>query len=93
MSLRIWLEGIDYTHDMRTAVSIPDEIFERAELFARRTKRSRSQLYGDALYEYLNCHSGDEVTDAMNRALDATGDSTDAFPSAASRRSLANMEW
>ena len=46
---------------MKTAVSIPDAIFERAELFARRAKRSRSQLFSDALAEYLARHSGDEI--------------------------------
>jgi predicted transcriptional regulator len=78
---------------MRTTVSIPDEVFERAELFALWTKRSSSQLYGDALDKYLKRHSGDEVKDGLNRALDAAGDSTDEFPSAASRRRLASMEW
>ncbi len=78
---------------MKTAVSIPDAIFERAERFARRAKRSRSQVFSDALEEYLARHSGDEITEAMNRVLDATGDKTDPFTSAASRRALARVEW
>ena len=78
---------------MKIAVSIPDAIFERAELFARRAKRSRSQLFSDALSEYLPHHSGDEITDAMNRVLDATGDAVDPFTSAASQRALASVEW
>jgi metal-responsive CopG/Arc/MetJ family transcriptional regulator len=78
---------------MKTAVSIPDSIFEQAELFARRAKRSRSQLFSDALAEYLARHSGDEITDAMNRVIDATGIDIDPFTSAASRRALARSEW
>ena len=78
---------------MKTAVSIPDAIFEQAELFARRAKRSRSQLFSDALAEYLARHSGDEITEAMNRVVDATGDAVDPFPSAASQRALARVEW
>ncbi|MDX2178369.1 MAG: hypothetical protein SFV18_02170 [Bryobacteraceae bacterium] len=78
---------------MKTAVSIPDAIFDRAERFARRSKRSRSQLYSDALGEYLARHSGDEITDAMNRVLDATGDAVDPFTSVASQRALARVEW
>lgn len=62
---------------MKTAVSVPDAIFEQAEVFARRAKRSRSQLFSDALSEYLGRHSGDEITDAMNRVIDATGDAAD----------------
>ena len=78
---------------MKTAVSILDAIFERAELFARRAKRSRSQLFSDALAEYLVRHSGDEITDAMNRVIDATGNAVDLFTSAASQRALARVEW
>lgn len=82
-----------YTGGMKTAVSIPDAIFEQAELFARRTKRSRSQLFSDALSEYLARHSPDEITDAMNRVVDATGEGVDPFTSAASQRTLARLEW
>lgn len=78
---------------MKTAVSIPDAIFERAERFARRAKRSRSQVFSDALEEYLARHSGDEITEAMNRVLDATGDGADPFTTAASQRALARIEW
>jgi metal-responsive CopG/Arc/MetJ family transcriptional regulator len=78
---------------MKTAVSIPDEIFERAELFARRAKRTRSQLFSDALHEYLARHSGEEITDAMNRVVDATGDGVDPFTATASQRSLTRVEW
>src|SRR5436190_1081962 len=34
---------------MKTAVSIPDDVFHEAERLARRTKRSRSRLFSDAL--------------------------------------------
>lgn len=78
---------------MKTAVTIPDAIFKRAELFARRAKRSRSQLFSDALAEYLDRHSGDEITEAMNRVIDATGDAADPYTSAASQRALARIEW
>ena len=38
---------------MKTAVSVPDELFEAAERQAERTKKSRSQLYAEAIAEYL----------------------------------------
>jgi len=47
---------------MKTAVSIPDEVFESAERLARRTKKSRSQVFSDALREYVARHAPDEVT-------------------------------
>ena len=78
---------------MKTAVSIPDEVFEGAERLARRTKRSRSRLFSDALQEYLARHSPDKVTVAMNAACDEIGDTKDAFVSAAARRILEKSEW
>ena len=78
---------------MKTAVSIPDEVFQGAERLARRAKKSRSRLYGDALKEYLARHAPDEVTEAMNRACAEVGDTMDPFVSAAARRILERSEW
>lgn len=63
-----------YTDGMKTAISIPDEVFEGAERLARRTKKSRSQLFSDALKEYLARHAPDEITEAMNRACAEVGE-------------------
>jgi mRNA interferase MazF len=54
---------------MKTAVSIPDDVFERAERLARRAGRSRSEVFSAALAEYLARHAPDEVTDAMDRRM------------------------
>jgi metal-responsive CopG/Arc/MetJ family transcriptional regulator len=78
---------------MKTAVSIPDELYQGAERLARRTKKSRSRLYGDALKEYLARHAPDEVTEAMNRACAEAGNARDRFVSAAARRILERSEW
>jgi len=82
---------------MKTAVSIPDEVYERAERLARRTKKSRSRLFSEALREFLARHAPDEVTEAMNRACaEATaegGEGKDPFVSSAARRTLERSEW
>jgi metal-responsive CopG/Arc/MetJ family transcriptional regulator len=78
---------------MKTAVSIPDDVFEGAERLARRTKKSRSRLYGDAVKEYLARHAPDEITEAMNRVCAALDEPTDKFVSAAARRTLERTEW
>jgi len=78
---------------MKTAVSIPDEVFEGAERLARRTKKSRSRLFSDALKEYLARHTPDEVTEAMNRACSEIGAGKDPFVSTAARRVLERSEW
>lgn len=82
-----------YTKGMKTAVSIPDDIFEKVERFARRAKRSRSEVFSAALREYMARHAPDEITDAINRAVDEIGDQTDEFVAAASRRTLEKTEW
>jgi predicted transcriptional regulator len=78
---------------MKTAVSIPDEVFEKVERYARRAKRSRSEVFSAALREYIARHAPDEITDAINRAVDDIGDQTDEFAAAASRRILEKTEW
>lgn len=78
---------------MKTAVSIPDDVFKGAEQLARRTKRSRSRLFSDALKEYLARHSPDKVTEAMNKACAEVGDEGDEFASTAARRRLERSEW
>ena len=52
---------------MKTAVSIPDPVFEQAERLAKARKMSRSELYSRALLAYVEQHSDDSVTEALNR--------------------------
>lgn len=78
---------------MKTAVSVPDELFEAAERQAQRTKKSRSQLYAEAIAEYLARHAPDEVTEAINAVVDRLQAPTDPFVVAASQRALRRSEW
>ncbi len=78
---------------MKTAVSIPDEVFEKAERLAQRAKRSRSELFSAALAEYVARHAPDEVTEAINRVCADVGDQQVPFVAAAGRRVLENIEW
>jgi metal-responsive CopG/Arc/MetJ family transcriptional regulator len=79
---------------MKTAVSLPDRVFRDAERHARLTRKSRSQLYADALAEYLAHHAPDAVTEDMNTAMDELGaSSSDPFVRHAARRVLERTEW
>jgi len=78
---------------MKTAVSIPNEVFERAERWARRARQSRSQVFSSALREYLARHAPDEVTEAMDRVCAQVGEPRDPFVAAAARRRLERSEW
>lgn len=78
---------------MKTAVSIPDDVFAQAEALARRQKLSRSGLFGRALTEYVARHSPDQVTEAMDRLCAELDPQPDAFVAAAARRALERSEW
>jgi metal-responsive CopG/Arc/MetJ family transcriptional regulator len=78
---------------MKTAISLPDRVFREAERHAKRTRKSRSQLYAEALAEYLTRHAPDEVTDRMNAVVDQLGPGADPFLTVAGRRVLADVEW
>ena len=78
---------------MKTAVSIPDDVFEDAEQLARRLKTSRSRLYAQAVAEFVARHDEDHVTSGMNRAVEEVGEPVDEFIQEAARRSLQRVEW
>ncbi|GAC1668878.1 MAG: ribbon-helix-helix domain-containing protein [Candidatus Acidiferrum sp.] len=78
---------------MKTAVSIPDDLFAGAERLAKRTHRSRSRIFREALKEYLARHAPDEITEAMNKAWAEIGNENKQFVSSASHRVLERVEW
>jgi metal-responsive CopG/Arc/MetJ family transcriptional regulator len=78
---------------MKTAVSIPDTVFEEAERLASELQTSRSQLYSRALQEFVARHAPDRLTEAMNRVVDEVGSEIDEFSQRASRRALEQVEW
>ncbi|MCI0432364.1 MAG: hypothetical protein L0271_01755 [Gemmatimonadetes bacterium] len=79
---------------MKTAVSLPDDLFRAAERQAKRARKSRSQLYAEALAEYLARHAPDEVTAAMNRVLEQVDElGPDPALAAAARRVFERTEW
>lgn len=78
---------------MKTAISIPDDVFRAAERHARRARKSRSQLYAEALSEYLARHAPDEVTEAMNKVVAEMNEPIDPFVATAARRILERSEW
>jgi metal-responsive CopG/Arc/MetJ family transcriptional regulator len=51
---------------MKTAISIPDEVFVAAEGLAERMGVSRSQLYSSAIAQYIAAHRSKGVTARLN---------------------------
>jgi predicted transcriptional regulator len=78
---------------MKTAVSIPDDVFEDAERLASRLQRSRSKLYARALAEFVARHDDDRVTAIMDEAVREAGGQRDAFVTATAKPSMQRAEW
>jgi antitoxin MazE6 len=80
---------------MKTAISLPDELFQAVERLVRRSGRTRSELYADALRDYVARHNPDEITTTLDVVLAQAGETRDEerFVDAAARRTLASTDW
>ena len=78
---------------MKTAVSIPDSVFEEAERLAAELRTSRSDLYSRALREYVARHAPDRLTEAMNRVVEEVESDGNEFSRKAARKVLERVEW
>jgi len=83
----------DYTCGMKTAISIPDTIYEHAEQLARRLGKSRSQLYSEAVAEYLARHDPEAMTEDMNRVCADVDTPPDPAWSGVVHRVLERSAW
>lgn len=83
-----------YTPSMKTAISIPDDVFEEAERLAAELGQSRSQLYSQAVREYVARHSADRVTSTLDAVYAGEEDDSELeFLRVAARRTLERSEW
>jgi metal-responsive CopG/Arc/MetJ family transcriptional regulator len=78
---------------MKTAISLPDEVFEKAEATAKRLKISRSELYVRALQEFLDTHSPDRLTEAWDAVIEELGQPDTSLSAAAARHVFEKTEW
>ncbi len=51
---------------MKTAISIPDNLFKTADSYAKNHGFSRSQLYAKAIAHYLENHPADHITKQLD---------------------------
>lgn len=79
---------------MKIAVSVPDDVFSRADELAAEMGVSRSQVYTQALEQYLEQHGADDdpVTSQVNRVVDGTGVDS-GFTTLAARRLIDDGRW
>jgi predicted DNA-binding protein len=86
-----------YTIGMKTAISVPDETYERASRRAGDLGMSRSEFFARAAERYLDELDAQSLTTQIDDALDRLGapDDTAADAVAAGHRLLADAddEW
>jgi predicted transcriptional regulator len=78
---------------MKTAISLPDEVFEAAEELAEELGVSRSQLYCRAVADYVAQHRDEAVTAKLNEIYASTPSSIDPVLQEMQLHSLEPGEW
>ncbi|MBG6106944.1 ribbon-helix-helix protein, CopG family [Frigoribacterium sp. CG_9.8] len=81
---------------MKTAISLPDETFDRASRRAKELGMSRSEFFARAAVNYLDELDAKSLTAQMDVALDLIGktdESTELAVSAGRRVLGATDEW
>jgi metal-responsive CopG/Arc/MetJ family transcriptional regulator len=80
---------------MKTAISIPDSLFEEAEQLAKTRGWSRSELYANAVTAYVNSERFAGVREKLDSVYgDIEEDSTiDPLLADAQSRSLPREKW
>ena len=82
-----------YTDAVKTAVSLPDDLFRLAEAAARRLRVSRSELYANAITEYLNRRQDRAITERLNEVYARRPAKLDPGLHRAQLKSLTKDTW
>ena len=88
-------EGVTSSHTigMKTAVSIPDEVFDMADALAGKLGISRSQLYANAVAEFVAKHRMRDITARLNDVYATESAELDSATKRAQLNSVRSSEW
>ena len=78
---------------MKTAISIPNDIFDAAEKTAKRLGVSRSELYSNAVKDYIDSHIAEHITDTLNEIYAKESSSLDPNISKMMVSSIDKEDW
>jgi len=78
---------------VKTAISIPNPVFDAGEKLARRMKMNRSELYSQAIAAYVNQHSEEDVTEALNHVYEKEDAALDPVLARLQSASLPKERW
>ena len=78
---------------MKTAISLPDSIFEEAEALARQLGVSRSELYTKALKAYLRKYNRNQMLNQLNKVYSEESSELDPVLAKLQFMSLPRENW
>lgn len=78
---------------MKTAISVPDDVFSAAESFAHECRLSRSALFTRAVEEYLSHHRREGVTERLNRVYEREESHLDAVILTMQTATISKEKW
>lgn len=82
-----------YHRRMKVAISLPDRVFSAAEKLAHRLRVSRSQLYAQAIEEYLGKRQDVLVTERLNAVYAARQEPVDPALATAQLGAIGRETW
>lgn len=78
---------------MKIAISLPDPLFDAAEELAGQLHISRSQLYAQALAEYLSQRQEAAITRQLNAVYGQSAEGVEAAAMNAQLQALGRETW
>ena len=78
---------------MKTAISLPDQLFKAGEALAGRLGLTRSGLYAMALEEFIARHSAKRVSERLDAVYSAEPSGLDPSIAAAQARAVKGSDW
>lgn len=78
---------------MKTAISLPDDLFVIADDFAKSMGMSRSELYAVAVREYIANNAKADLVERINAVCDETNTSLPNDTASVARKKLLEAEW
>lgn len=78
---------------MKTAISLPDDLFMLADEFAKKFGMSRSELFATALREFIKSRQQDDLTERINAACAKLNTALPQDMAKSVRQKLLEVEW
>ncbi|MBF8293132.1 MAG: hypothetical protein HW392_1959 [Steroidobacteraceae bacterium] len=78
---------------MKVAISLPDPLFRAAETLARKLRKSRSQLYAEAIADYVGARGAKALTTRLNTVYGKESSEVDPALKYAQLERLSREAW